>query len=77
MDKDQLAERRAAIGNRIRELRLGAGYTSYRTFANEHGMSSKGYWKVESGENFTVNTILKIVEIHKITLKEFFEGVEF
>lgn len=49
------------------------GYTSYETFAIEKGFSRRGYWSLENGGNFTLNTLLKITDIHNISLAEFFK----
>ncbi|WP_136468757.1 helix-turn-helix domain-containing protein [Flagellimonas onchidii] len=76
MTKEELSEKRKSISKRIKELRLASGYTSYETFAIDKGFSRRGYWSLENGGNFTINTLLKITEIHNITLIEFFKGVE-
>lgn len=76
MTKEELSEKRKSISKRIKELRLASGYTSYETFAIDKGFSRRGYWSLENGGNFTVNTLLKITEIHNITLIEFFKDVE-
>ena len=39
-----------AIGVRIRELRIQAGYTSYENFAFEHDLSARYYWGGKKGE---------------------------
>ncbi len=69
-------KRSKAIAARIKELRIGAGYTSYETFATDHGMPRKNYWRIEHGNNFTINTLLRITNIHGITLEEFFKGLK-
>ncbi|CAL2104150.1 XRE family transcriptional regulator [Tenacibaculum sp. 190130A14a] len=76
MSDDINQTRRKAIGNRIKELRKKAGYSSYETFATDNGMPRKNYWRVENGNNFTINTLLRLSEIHKITLEEFFKGID-
>ena len=68
--------KRKAIGLRIRELRLAAGYGSYETFAVKYGFGRRNYWSLENGSNFKINTLLKIASVHKITLEEFFKGIE-
>jgi transcriptional regulator with XRE-family HTH domain len=65
-----------AIGKRIKQLRLEANYTSYETFAIENGFARKNYWRMEKGKNFTIDTLLRLVNIHNITLEEFFKGVK-
>lgn len=69
-------KQRAAIAKRLKELRIERGYTSYEKFANEHDLDRKQYWRIEENEtNFTINSLLRILNIHGISLKEFFAGV--
>lgn len=65
-----------AIGAHIKALRLKAGYTSYETFATDHGLPRKNYWRIETGYNFTIDTLLRILDIHKMTLAEFFKDLK-
>lgn len=61
------------IGDRFRELRVKKGYTSYETFAIEHGLSRMQYWRIEKGTaNLTIKSITAILKIHNISLKDFF-----
>lgn len=76
MSDDINQARRKAIGNRIKQLRKKAGYTSYETFATDNGLPRKNYWRVENGNNFTINTLLRLSEIHQITLEEFFKDID-
>ncbi|MEM8937944.1 MAG: helix-turn-helix transcriptional regulator [Bacteroidota bacterium] len=76
MAKNEREKRKKMICERIKELRLGSGYTSYETFAIENGFSRRGYWALENGSNFKIETLLKITDIHKMTLEEFFKGIE-
>lgn len=67
---------RAAISKRLKEIRIERGYTSYEKFANEHDLDRKQYWRIEENEtNFTINSLLRILNIHGITLEEFFKGL--
>ncbi|NEM99329.1 helix-turn-helix transcriptional regulator [Pontibacter burrus] len=62
-----------AIGNRLKAIRIEKGYTSYETFAIDHGLGRMQYWKLEKGEtNPTMRTLLKVLAIHDMTLEEFF-----
>jgi transcriptional regulator with XRE-family HTH domain len=64
------------IAERIKELRIEGGYTSYRKFADEHDFEPKQYWNIEEGKsNFGIKALIKIVEIHGITMEEFFKGI--
>lgn len=69
-------ERLNAIAMKIKDLRIEAGFSGHRQFADEYDMQAKQYWRIESGKNFTMLTFLRILEIHKITLEEFFKGLE-
>jgi transcriptional regulator with XRE-family HTH domain len=62
------------IAMRIKTLRIEGGYTSYRKFANEHDIEPKQYWNIEEGKtNFGIKALIRIVEIHGITMEEFFK----
>ena len=61
------------IGNRLKELRLQSGYTSYETFALDNDLDRKQYWRMENGFNITVKSLIKILQIHQVSLKEFFK----
>ena len=69
-------ERMQKIAEKIRKLRLDAGYTNYENFAWDNEIGRVQYWRMEKGTNFTMKSLLKILDIHKISLKEFFEGIE-
>jgi len=73
----KLDKQRATIAKRLKELRIERGYTSYEKFANEHELDRKQYWRIEENEtNFTINSLLRILDIHKISLEDFFKGVK-
>lgn len=63
------------IGNRIKELRIQAGYTSYENFALEKDIDRKQYWRAENGVNLTLKSIVRIANLHKISLEDFFKGL--
>ena len=61
------------IGYRVRKLRIKAGYTSHESFAISHDLSRMQYWRIEKGiANITIKSLLRILEIHKLTLSDFF-----
>lgn len=64
------------IGKRIKELRRKAGYTSYETFAYENDIDRRQYWGLENGKNFKLTTLFKIVNIHNISLEDFWKGLK-
>lgn len=63
------------IADKIKKLRIDAGYTSHENFAWENDLSRVQYWRVESGANITLKTLIRILDIHHITLEEFFKGI--
>ncbi len=63
------------ISKKLKELRIKANYTSAESFAYDHDLNRVQYWRVESGTNVTLKTLLKILDIHKISLGEFFEDL--
>lgn len=65
------------IGNRIKDLRKSKGYTSAEIFAYDNNLSRVSYWRMEHGYNITMQSLLKILDIHNITLVEFFSDEQF
>jgi len=64
------------IAAKLKKLRIDAGFTSYESFANRNDLDRKQYWRIENGSNITISTLIKILEIHKISLREFFGDIE-
>jgi transcriptional regulator with XRE-family HTH domain len=60
------------IGDRIRELRKKAGYTSQETFAYDAEIPRALYGKYEKGSNITVASLHRILKYHNITFEQFF-----
>jgi transcriptional regulator with XRE-family HTH domain len=69
------SEIQVRIGEKIKYLRIKAGYTSYENFAIENEIDRKQYWRAENGANLTINSLTKILNIHKVNLEEFFKGL--
>lgn len=65
-----------SIGEKLVELRVKAGYTSAENFAFNNDINRVQYWRMESGNNFTMASLLRVLNIHKITLEEFFKGLK-
>jgi transcriptional regulator with XRE-family HTH domain len=63
------------VGERLKQLRIAKGYSSYEQFAWDNELNRVQYWRMESGANFTIKSLLKIVAVHKITLEEFFRDI--
>ncbi len=64
-----------AIATRLKELRKSKGYSNYEHIAFDLGMSRSAYWRLETGVNFELKTLIKICKLLKISLAEFFEGI--
>ncbi|MBC6613208.1 XRE family transcriptional regulator [Hymenobacter sp. BT507] len=76
MNAFPLDPRLQKIAARLRQLRLAAGYTSYEAFAFEHDLPRVSYGKHEKGSNLTLKSLLRLLDIHQLTLPEFFAGME-
>jgi transcriptional regulator with XRE-family HTH domain len=62
------------IGAKLAELRKKKGYTSHESFAYDHDIPRMHYWRIENGKtNLTIRSLLKILAIHNMSLKEFFD----
>lgn len=65
------------LGNRIKELRIKAGYTSYEFFAYDHNIPRAQWGRYENGQDLKFSSLLKVVEAFDMSLSEFFgEGFE-
>lgn len=64
------------IGDKLRDLRKKAGYKSYENFAFDNELNRVQYGRMERGANITVASLLKVLDIHKISLEEFFNGLK-
>ncbi|MCJ8166009.1 helix-turn-helix domain-containing protein [Pontibacter sp. E15-1] len=76
MERDSTDLRLRAIGERIRQLRVERGYSSYENFAFDNGLPRVGYGRHEKGANLTMASLLRILDIHGVTLREFFSGLD-
>lgn len=76
MKKDEKIPELLIIAEKLKAFRKEKGYKSYEHIAFELGMSRSAYWRLESGENFNLKTLIKICKLLDVTLKEFFEDVE-
>jgi transcriptional regulator with XRE-family HTH domain len=59
------------IGEKLRAIRIAKGYTSYENFALENDIDRKQYWRIENGQNLTLKSLIKILDIHGLSLKKF------
>ena len=73
-DKSQEFDARILkIAEKIKELRIAAGYSSHENFAWDNDINRVQYWRMEKGANITIKTLLVILDIHKISLADFFK----
>ncbi len=63
------------VANKIKQLRKDKGYTSFQSFAFEYELNRVQYWRIESGKNITLKTLIKVLDIHKISLEDFFKNL--
>jgi transcriptional regulator with XRE-family HTH domain len=75
MEKAEKLPELTVIAERLKELRKAKGYNNYEHIAFDLGMSRSAYWRLESGENFSLKTLIKICKLLEITLEDFFEEV--
>lgn len=64
------------IDNRIRTLQKANTNLSAEDFANDMGFDRIQYSRIENGANITMKTLLKVVDAHNMTLKEFFSVLD-
>jgi len=64
------------IADKLKELRIEKGYSSHENFAWDNNLNRVQYWRIEKGSNITMKTLLSILDIHKIPLKDFFNDFD-
>jgi len=70
MDEDILRN----IGDKLKELRIKKGYSSYENFAVDNDLGRMQYWRLENGKtNMTLKSLLRILEIHELSPSDFFK----
>lgn len=60
------------LANRIKQLRIKKGYTSYEIFAFENGINRAQFGRYERGEDLRYSSLLKVCSALGVTIKEFF-----
>lgn len=66
-------EQLESVGNKLRLLRISKGYTNYEYFAFENNIGRSQYGAYERGQNMNLATLIKILNLHGLTLEEFFK----
>ena len=64
------------IADKIRKLRIENGYSSYENFAWDNNLPVRSYFRMESGTNFTIKNLFIILDIHKVSLHDFFSDID-
>lgn len=73
--ENDIVELNKKVAQKLRQLRISSGYTSYETFAFDKEINRVQYWRIENGENITIRTLFKLLKIHNITPQEFFSDL--
>lgn len=64
------------IGNKLKELRIKSGYSSYENFAFDHDLPRMQYWRMEKGKsNLTLRSLRKVLIIHNMNFSDFFNDI--
>ncbi|MGI4735857.1 MAG: hypothetical protein ACRYG7_11845 [Janthinobacterium lividum] len=63
------------IAQHIKQLRVAKGYSSYEAFAFDHDLPRVGYGRHEQGSNLTLKSLLRLLDIHQLSLAEFFAAI--
>ena len=69
MDKSEEIKK---LANRIKQLRIQKGYSSYENFAFEKGIHRAQYGRYETGTDIQYSSLIKVAKAFDITLEEFF-----
>ena len=60
------------LANRIKQLRIQKGYSSYETFAFEKGIHRAQYGRYETGTDIQYSSLIKVAKAFDMTLEDFF-----
>ncbi|WP_066838190.1 helix-turn-helix domain-containing protein [Rufibacter ruber] len=60
------------LGERIKALRIKAGYSSYEYFAYEKNIPRAQFGRYERGEDLRYTSLLKVIRAFNMTVEEFF-----
>ncbi|QEE50698.1 helix-turn-helix transcriptional regulator [Flavobacterium alkalisoli] len=63
------------IAERLKALRKEKGYKNYEHIAFDLGMSRSAYWRLETGANFELKTLINICRVLGVSLEDFFTGI--
>jgi len=61
------------VGSKLAELREKKGYATIKEFVVDYDLPEIQYWRMEKGKtNITLKSLVKILNIHKVSLEDFF-----
>lgn len=63
------------IAHKLKQLRVAKGYSSYEAFAFDHDLPRVGYGRHEQGSNLTLKSLLRLLDIHQMSLTDFFANL--
>jgi transcriptional regulator with XRE-family HTH domain len=69
MNPDEQLKR---LGQRIKNLRIERGYSSYEYFAYDHNISRAQFGRYEQGQDLRFTSLIKVINALGMTLPEFF-----
>lgn len=61
------------LAERIKELRIKKGYSSYEYFAYDHNLPRAQYGRYEKGEDLKFSSLLKVLLALEISIEDFFK----
>jgi transcriptional regulator with XRE-family HTH domain len=65
------------IGKKVRELRrLNSDYANYEVFAWENRINKSTVYKIETGQNYQIDSLLRVLGALDVSLSEFFSGID-
>jgi hypothetical protein len=61
------------VGGALQELRIKKGFPTAKSFTEKYNLPEIQYWRMENGKaNITLKSLYKILQIHNVSLQEFF-----
>ena len=64
------------LGERIKQLRINKGYSSYEYFAYDHNISRAQFGRYEKGQDLRFSSLIKVINALDVSLIEFFQDME-
>ncbi len=63
------------IGSKVRFYRKSIT-NNYETFADEHHLNKVTVSRIESGQNFTMTSLIQVLGAMNVSLEDFFRGIK-